>query len=89
MAGKHNHNYKAFNEAKEYLQSQGFVVLSPTNTPKDNKITPAQYMDIDLAMIRACDAIYMLDGWGNSKGATVEYHYAIYLDIEIIFQEAQ
>lgn len=31
---------------------------------------------MDLAIIERCDAVYMLDGWENSKGATLEKNHA-------------
>lgn len=61
--------------------------MNPANNPPSEEITPAEYMDIDLAMVRASDTIYMLEGWENSKGAAVEYHYAVYLGLKIIYEE--
>lgn len=34
-----------------------------------------------------CDAIYMLRGWENSKGATAEHAVAKWIGLEIIYQE--
>ena len=32
-----------------------------------------EYMEIDLAILSLCDAIYMMNGWKDSKGAKVEH----------------
>lgn len=39
-------------------------------------LTHEQYMEIDFALIDACDCIYQLPGWQESAGANQEYGYA-------------
>jgi hypothetical protein len=43
-------------------------------------------IDRDIAAIRRSDAIYMLDGWDRSKGATAERARAIWLGLEVLYQ---
>ena len=45
------------------------------------------WLENDLAIVAKCDAIYMLDGWEYSKGATNEYAFAKELGLEIIFEK--
>lgn len=80
-------NYDHFHMAEEKLKTDGFDVFSPARLPQSGTMTPSQYMDIDLAILRHCDMIYMLEGWIDSKGATLEYYFAVNYGIEIIFQE--
>ena len=40
----------------------------------------------DIAAVRECDAVYMLAGWGQSKGARAERAVAEWLGKEIIYQ---
>lgn len=40
-------------------------------------------MDADLAAVRSCDAIYMLNGWENSRGAKKELAEAIRCGLEV------
>jgi len=87
MSGIENHNLQAFEDAEKYWAEKGAVVFCPTTLPQDSNISQAQYMDIDLAMIRACDVIYMLKGWEESKGATLEKTYADYLGIGILYEK--
>lgn len=49
--------------------------------------TYEQIMNLDLAVLEDCDAIYMMDGWQASKGATIEYKFAKENDIEIVYQK--
>lgn len=46
-----------------------------------------QYMEISMAMLKQCDAIYLLRSWVDSKGAKLELKYAIEHDFEIITEE--
>lgn len=38
--------------------------------------THKQFMTISIAGLKMCDAIWMLQGWQDSKGAREEYFYA-------------
>ena len=49
--------------------------------PKD--ATHGEYMRMSFELLDICDAIYMLDGWENSKGANQEYGFAKGKGIEI------
>ena len=45
-----------------------------------------EYMKLDLMLLDMCDAIYMLDGWEESRGANREYGYAIAKGKKVIFE---
>ena len=68
-----------FQNAENYLISLGYDVI---NTAKVNNQLPKnttyqQYMDMSLCMLKMCDTIYMLKCWEDSKGAKVEYDFAM------------
>jgi hypothetical protein len=44
-------------------------------------------IDRDVAAIKTCDAIYLLSGWQNSKGAVAEKGIAEWLGLDILYQE--
>ena len=41
----------------------------------------------DLEILARCDAIYMLRGWQDSKGASIEYAKARELGVEILYED--
>lgn len=43
-------------------------------------------IDRDLAAIKTCDAIYMLDGWQSSNGAKAEKALAEWLGLQVIYE---
>ena len=74
-----------FKKAEEnLLKVPGNVVINPMHLPAG--LSQESYMDICLAMVRACDAIYMLSGWDNSLGAKTEHALAKKLNKNIIYQ---
>jgi len=44
------------------------------------------HMRADIAGMMSCDAIYMLRGWRNSRGARLELHIALELGLEPFFE---
>ena len=51
-------------------------IINPTVLDK-LPLTYNEYMELDLRLLDMCDAIYMLNGWEDSKGANREYGYAL------------
>ena len=78
-------NYKEiFEKAENDLTEKGYTVINPAWLPKGLGTT--RYMPICMAMIDGCDAIFMLNGWENSKGACLEKAYAEYQEKLIIYE---
>lgn len=74
MSGIADYNFPAFFAAEVELRDCGDTVLNPARNPKGLEYN--HYMDIAMAMIRASDAVCLLPGWENSKGAKAEVAYA-------------
>ena len=75
LAGKMtgNNNFRdQFNAAADELTRAGYVVLNPAKHP--DGLTYEQYMRIDIAMIYECEALCLLPGWIESRGAKFEKH---------------
>ena len=51
---------------------------------KHDHTSSACYMRADLAALLTCDAIYMLHGWQESRGATVEHDAAVACGMTIL-----
>lgn len=80
MTGYPDLNYPKFAEVSARLRAMGFDVVSPAElNPATTPYREAMINDI-LALVQ-CDHIVMLDGWEKSKGATLEHHIAMVLDI--------
>ncbi|AUR94647.1 protein of unknown function DUF4406 [Vibrio phage 1.197.A._10N.286.54.F2] len=84
MTGYENYNRESFNSAAHCCLGNGAVPLNPAILP--DGLTQGQYMDICFAMIRAADAIYLLRGYEESKGAMAELAYAEKLELEVVEQ---
>lgn len=65
--------WEPFEQAQDDLTALGYTALTPTWQPKG--LTYAQYMRICMAMIDICDAVVLLPGGEQSRGATLESHY--------------
>lgn len=68
-----------FAKAEEKLTAAGHQVYNPAhaNSYMPEGTTYEEYMKIAFTLLEMCDAIYMLDGWQQSKGANREYGYAL------------
>lgn len=64
-----------FEKAEKELTEQGHLVMNPANFPEG--FTWDQYMKITLAMLDACDTIYLMADWVESRGAQAEFKHAI------------
>lgn len=62
-------------------------VINPTMIELPASCTHKDYMRIDFMLLDLADAIYMLNGWDMSKGACMEYGYAMARDL-IIMEES-
>lgn len=101
MSGYENFNHPTFNKVSEKFTEEGWNVFNPAafdlvtygsieraaEAYADNKQEFLRYaMGIDLGWIAAkADAIAMLPGWENSKGARAEHALAVVLDIPIFY----
>ena len=71
MTGIPHFNRPLFNEVAAQLRGEGHTVYNPATLPVG--WTHDHYMAITLGWIERVDALYMLDGWQNSKGAVMEF----------------
>lgn len=46
-------------------------------------IMESVFLDGDLELVRRCDAVYLLPGWGGSRGACQERHLALDLKLPV------
>lgn len=80
-----------FDAAEERLKAEGYAVLNPAkaNSYMPEDTTWEEYMKVSLTLLQMADAIYMLDGWEDSKGARQEYNMAVnQLHLKIMYANA-
>lgn len=85
MTGVNDYNKKAFKEAELWLISQGHRAINPHNMPLQSSWR--DYMRQDLQALFECDAIYMLKGWWDSKGATLERQVAMAIGLKTMYEQ--
>jgi len=80
VTGIVNHNRPAFEKAQNTLIDLGFDVINPLLLTVFHPMKEwAEYMKEDIVLLMQADAIHMLDGWRDSKGAVLEYTIALAL----------
>jgi len=80
------HNYKElFDKAENKLKDEGNLVMNPSVLPDGFEYD--LYLPICYKMIDACDCVFMLSNWVDSKGAKLEFEYALNNGKIIIFQK--
>lgn len=80
-----------FAAAEQRLRLQGWRVINPVRkTAHMNPKTTlwSEYMRVCIRLLTRCDAIYLLRGWRQSKGAIIEQRLAVDLDLDIITEGA-
>jgi len=78
IAGKitGNANFEQeFEQAERDLRAQGHTPLNPAKLPKG--LGYGDYIHIGFAMIDTAEAVMFLDSWRVSRGAKMEFDYAL------------
>jgi len=74
MTGLPDHNFPAFRAAAERLQQAGWEVVNPADNFGGRTDLPrGSYLRADVVLLLQCDAMAMLPGWADSRGAKLEY----------------
>ncbi len=82
-------NYPQFKEHFKRVENdlkkvQDVIVLNPAILPPE--LTQEEYMRICIPMLNICDSIFMLEGWENSVGASIEHALAKQAGKRIIYE---
>lgn len=78
---------KQFSEFEDKINSCGYQAVNPINNGLTEKDPWIEHMCVDLKMLYYCDAILMLKGWEESRGAYLEHEMARVLGKAIMFEE--
>jgi hypothetical protein len=82
MSGIEDSNFPAFHTAAAALRADGFEVVSPAEIQEAG--TWELCLRADIRELCTCDAIALMPGWENSKGANLELHLAHRLGMEVM-----
>lgn len=94
MRGYYELNVSAFERAHFALHLD-WNVENPVfigdrfGTPAEIEANPdllRRLMELELAVVKSCDAIYLLHGWEKSPGARAELRVALEHNLEIILE---
>lgn len=68
-----------FNRAEREINAKGHDAINPWKIGKLLPVTfdHEDYMKVDMAIIRRCDAVYFMDDWELSKGCRAEREYCV------------
>lgn len=77
-----------FDLAEAALVAAGHEVVNPArvNFYLPESTTHAQYMEMSFVMLEMCDTVFFLEGWENSKGAKMEFEYALERGYTLTFE---
>lgn len=76
-----------FKKAEKLLRAGGFKVFNPVRWGWFLKYLPLRFiLAFDLFMMCFCDRVYMLDGWNDSDGATLEHRFAVTTGMIIVYE---
>lgn len=92
-------NFRAFYDAEAKLKSEGYEVVNPARMDNeagfdenaaysDEEIAKRlrEWFPRDIAAIATCGHVYLLDGWQDSRGATIEKLTADLLGLKVHYQ---
>lgn len=71
-----------FNEVREYYEDSCDIVLNPADLPEG--MEPEDYMAICFTMIHRADLVVFLPDWPESRGASIEHDYCLYIGKKIV-----
>ena len=76
-----------FMKAAAVLQKAGMTFINPEEALRNVVLEHDDYLRINLAMLKLCDAILLLPGYEQSRGALMELGMAMALDRQIYLLE--
>ena len=75
-------------ELRYGVRNENVIVITPFDVNEnEDKDSYARKMGNDIEALLECDAIYMCEGWQNSKGCMAEFEVARIYNKQILFEE--
>jgi len=90
MTGIEELNFPLFFFTAARLRAEGYDVVNPAEINANLNVKPsavwAECMSADIRELMTCDAVFMLPGWGASRGAILEHHIASALGMVVLLE---
>lgn len=86
MSGLPGHNYEAFHDASAQLRALGHHVQNPAENGGPDEHPGWDWLDwmrLAITQLMLCDAVALLPGWRDSRGAEAEAALAGRLDYDV------
>ena len=84
---KYADEVRRFLELRYGVRNENVIVITPFDANEnEDKDSYARKMGNDIEALLECDAIYLCEGWQNSKGCMAEFEVARIYGKEIIFE---
>lgn len=77
----HDDYAKKFAAVEKELKEYDVIPVNPAKAPEG--LTYKEYIDRGMDLLKTCDAIYLLPGWGSSRGTRLEVTYAVTVDMPV------
>ena len=80
---------KEFAKREDMLRMQGHDAVNPARVADiiRTDMTWEEWMSIDIGLLKVCDAIYMMAGYKDSRGANRELGFAMGAGMKVIYEE--
>lgn len=77
-----------FDKAEDFLKGLGVDTVNPMDNGLPEESTWIQHLCKDLELLHDCSHIYMIDGWQLSRGACIEYDFAVRTGKSVLFESS-
>ena len=77
-----------FDKAEDFLKDIGVDAVNPMDNGLPEESTWIQHLCKDLELLNDCSHIYMIDGWQLSRGACIEYDFAVRTGKMVLFESS-
>lgn len=77
---------KRFAAVAKAMKRLGYEPVNPLENGLSEQDTWEVHIIKDIATLLQCKAIYMLQGWKDSKGARIEHYIAIEIGLPIMYE---
>lgn len=76
-----------FKDAEDLITALNLIPVNPLNNGLPRHSSWEEHMARDIELLKTCEAIFMLDNWEDSRGAKIEYEFAIGAGKKVMYEK--